>query len=319
MPKISHPRRGSMQFWPRSRSKHALVRIHSWPSFTKAKPLGFICYKVGMTHVMVNDNRPKSMTKGESISFPTTIVECPPMKVAGAAVYKNSIYGPKKIATVMTPQLDKNLGRKFDLPKKSGKTLNQFTDVDDIRLLVISNPPISVDTKKPKMLEMALGGSITEKKAYVQSIFGKDILINDVFEAGTVVDVRGVSKGKGFQGTVKRFGVPIRSHKAEKTKRGIATLGSWKPKRVEFTVANSGKMGFHQRTEYNKHILKIGQNGQDVTPAGGINKYGLVQHSYLLLKGSVVGPQKRALVMTVARRPDLRLPKEAPEVTHISV
>ena len=319
MPKVSHPRRGSMQFWPRSRSKHTLVRIHSWPSSSKAKPLGFICYKVGMTHIMINDNRPKSMTKGESISFPTTIIECPPMKVVGAAFYQNTSYGSKKIASVMIPQLDKDLGRKLDLPKKVGKTLDQVSEFDDVRLLVSSVPPVSADTKKPKMLEISLGGSVTEKKTYVASVFGKDILVNDVFDAGTVIDVRGVSKGKGFQGTVKRFGVPIRSHKAEKTKRGIATLGSWKPKRVEFTVANSGKMGYHQRTEYNKQILKIGQNGQDVTPAGGFMNYGMVKHSYLLLKGSVIGPQKRALVMTVARRPDLRLPKEAPEVTHISV
>ena len=165
MPKISHPRRGSMQFWPRSRSKHTLVRIHSWPSSSKAKPLGFICYKVGMTHIMINDNRPKSMTKGESISFPTTIIECPPMKVVGAAFYQNTSYGSKKIASVMAPQLDKNLGRKFDLPKKASKTLDQVSEFDDVRLLVSSVPPVSADTKKPKMLEISLGGSVTELKS----------------------------------------------------------------------------------------------------------------------------------------------------------
>ena len=54
-------------------------------------------------------------------------------------------------------------------------------------------------------------------------MLGKEIKVEDVFESGVSVDVHGITKGKGFQGTVKRFGVPIRQHKAEKTKRGIGT------------------------------------------------------------------------------------------------
>ena len=77
-------------------------------------------------------------------------------------------------------------------------------------------------------------------------------------------------------------------------------------------------MGYHSRTEFNKQILKIGQEGQDVTPAGGIIKYGVVSNSYLLLKGSVLGPPKRAVLLTLPIRPNYKIPKEAPEITVIS-
>jgi large subunit ribosomal protein L3e len=85
LPKPRHPHRGSMQFWPRKRAKHSLARVHAWADEKKAKPLGFVCYKAGMAHVMASDNRSKSLTKGETISLPTTIVDCPPMIVIGAA------------------------------------------------------------------------------------------------------------------------------------------------------------------------------------------------------------------------------------------
>ena len=147
---------------------------------------------------------------------------------------------------------------------------------------------------------------------------GKEVAVIDVFDSGMVVDVDGISTGKGFQGTVKRFGVPIRQHKAEKTKRGIGTLGSWTPKRVEFTVAQSGKMGYHLRTEYNKPILRIGTDGQEVTPSGGITQYGIVRNHYLLVQGSVVGPQKRAIMMTTAIRPHFKAPKHSLEISYIS-
>ena len=149
-------------------------------------------------------------------------------------------------------------------------------------------------------------------------MLGKEIAIADAFEAGNSVDVHGITKGKGFQGTVKRFGVPVRQHKAEKTKRGIGTLGSWTPKRVEYSVAQPGKMGYHLRTEYNKQILKLAVK-PDINPKSGIHKYGLLRHPYLLLKGSVPGPKKRAMVLTPSLRPNPAFTKEAPEITYTSI
>ena len=85
MSKAHSPRRGSMQFWPRKRSKHSFVRTRSFTNSKEAKPLGFVGYKAGMTHVMMIDNRGKSTTAGDKIAVPVTIVECPEMFALGAA------------------------------------------------------------------------------------------------------------------------------------------------------------------------------------------------------------------------------------------
>lgn len=319
MPKVHHPRLGSMQFWPRKRAKHSLARIRSWAKGSKTKPLGFIGYKAGMTHLQVLDNNPKSITKGEHIFMPATIIDCPPIKVAGVALYKRSMFGLQKTGSVLASS-DSVLKRKIQLPKKQIKTLEQYTDFDDLRLLIYSQPQLaSIGTKKPKLLEIAIGGSKDEKVKYAASVLGKEIPINDVFDTGNVVDIHGIGKGKGFQGTVKRFGAHLRQHKAEKTKRGIATLGSWTPKRIEFTVPQPGKMGYHLRTEYNKQIIKIGKDGKEVTPLGGFINYGLVNNSYLLIKGSVIGPKKRPVVLTQATRPDTKMVKEAPSISYVSL
>ncbi len=305
---IHHPHRGSMQFWPRKRSKHSIARVRAWANSTQAKVLGFIGYKAGMTQLLVQDNRKNSMTKGEEIAIPATIIDCPPMLVCGIAFYKHS----NKVTQILAEKLNHDLGKKIVFPKKEGKKLDQISDFDDLRLLVHSQPKLtSVGAKKPKLMEVVLGGNRDSKLAYAKEMLGKEIKIQDVFSDTHLLDVHGISKGKGFQGTVKRYGVPIRQHKAEKTKRGIGTLGSWTPKRVEYTVANPGKMGYHQRTEYNKELLKIGENVDDINPKGGIIRYGLVKNSYALIKGSLIGPKKMSLVLTPAIRPNKKMTKGA--------
>src|SRR3989338_4131347 len=318
MPKVSHPRRGSMQFWPRKRSKHSLARISSWSAENKAKPLGFIGYKAGMTHVIAVDNRPKSLTKGEKIARPATIIDCPPMTVAGVAFYTTSLLGMRKTTSVLYEKMDKSIGKKIQLPKKTTKKLAEVTGFDDLRLLVHTNPKRTpTGAKKPKLLEIALGGSKEDKLAYAKEMLGKEISLGAVFENGVQVDVHGITKGKGFQGTVKRYGVPIRQHKAEKTKRGIATLGSRTPKRVQHTVPQSGKMGFHLRTEYNKKIIKISTQPEEINSKGGIVSYVVVRNTYMMVHGSVAGPEKREVVLTAPYRPN-KTSKEVPELTHIS-
>jgi len=314
MPKAHKPRNGSTQFWPRSRAKKVLPRIRSWVSGNKAKPLGFVGYKAGMTHLMVVDNRAKSATKGEQISLPATIIECPPVSVVGASFYKTHSRGIRKISSVYSANLAKSMAKTIQIPKKQ-KTLDDIKEFDDLRLIISSVP--TKETKKPRLIEIALGGSKDDKFAYAKEMLGKEVAISEVFDQGNSLDVHGITKGKGFQGTVKRYGVPIRQHKAEKTKRGIGNLGAWTPKRVHFTICQPGKMGYHMRTEYNKQLIKIGENGADVNQRGGITKYGEVKNTYLLLKGSVMGARKTAMVLTHSIRPNKKMTKEAPEVAYI--
>lgn len=318
MPKAHKPRLGSMQYWPRKRARHSLARIRSWAANNKAKPLGFIGYKAGMTYVVATDNRAKSLTKGEKISLPVTIVDCPEMTVVGICFYKKSLLGVRKLTSIFMTKPSKELARKISLPKKEAKKIEDITNFVDLRLLVQSNPrKTPIGNKKPKLLEIALGGSKEDKLAYAKEIMGKSISIEQIFESGELVDVHGITKGKGFQGTVKRFGVPIKQHKGEKVKRGIGNLGAWTPKRVQFTVPQPGKMGYHLRTEYNKQVIKVGDNGSEVTPKSGLTKYGIVKNNYLLLHGSLPGSRKRALVVTMAIRPNKKISKDAFQINSI--
>ena len=107
MPKPHNPRQGSMQFWPRKRTKHSLARIRSWAADSKVKPLGFIGYKAGMTHLQVIDNRPKSLTKGDKIVAPVTIIECPAMIIVGVSFYKKSLLGLNKSTSVLAEKCHK--------------------------------------------------------------------------------------------------------------------------------------------------------------------------------------------------------------------
>lgn len=269
MPNIRAPRRGSLQFWPRKRSKRAYARIRTWNG-KETKVLGFAGYKVGMSHVGI-DNKFNAVT----------IIECPPLKVSGIRYYKKD---PK--LRVVSDVYPENLGK--------GR---EPVDFDDIKLLANTQPKLTgIGKKKPEVFELGIGGKKEDKLSLAKNLLGKDIRIADIFKKGHYVDIHSVTKGKGFQGTVKRFGVAIRQHKSEKTKRGIGALGSWTPKRVEFTVPQPGKMGYHLRTEFNKLIVDI--NKEEINPKSGFQNYGVVENDYLIVKGSIAGSRKRLIMIT---------------------
>lgn len=317
MPKAKNPRHGSMQFWPRKLAKRVYARIRSWNYGKETKPLGFAGYKVGMTHVMFTDNKSTSLTKGEDITSPVTVIECPPLRIYSVKFYKKDGSKLKTVSEVLAEKLDKNLERKIIKPKKVKASIDKVTDYDDVRLGVHTIP---VGKKKPEVFEIALGGSKEDKLNYAKEKLGQELTINDVFAAGQLVDVRSVTKGKGFQGPVKRFGVSIRHHKSEKTKRGPGSLGGWKAQgHFMYRVAHAGKMGCHQRTEHNKWIIKVSDNVKEINPKGGFLRYGEVRNNYVLLKGSIPGAIKRLIVMTAPLRPNKKVPDSAPEIQYISL
>ncbi len=326
MAKAHNPRRGSMQFWPRKRSRHSFVRVRSWAEEAKPKPLGFVAFKAGMTHVMVVDNRAKSATKGEKISVPVTIFDCPPMFVLGATYYKKTNVGARKVATTLSHEISKDmkkhLSRSISLAKKQVLLKDSADSFDYVRLLVASNPSkTTTGAKKSQLIEIALGGTKEDQLTFVKEHLGKELKLNEVFESGTMVDARAVTKGKGFQGVVKRYGVSMVSHKAEKGQRKVANMGAWTPKRVDYRVAQPGKMGYHQRTEYNKQIILQGDEVDRVNKKGGLPRYGLIKNHFVLIKGSVAGPMKAPVLLTQAirRTKNSGVFSGAPEVTFISI
>ena len=320
MPNIRKPRKGSLQFWPRRRAKREYARVRSWAKLKEAKPLGFAGYKVGMTHVMVNDNRKTSLTKGEEILFPATIIECPPIKTASIRFYKKDVHGLKVVSEVFADKVDKELSRRMIVPKKIKKKAEDIKEYDEVRILVYMQPKLIGIKKKPEIFEIGLGGGKEEQLKYAQEILGKEININDVFVEGQQLDIHAVTKGKGFQGAVKRFGIGLKSHKSEKSRRTPGSLGPWKAQgHIMWKVAYAGKMGYNLRTEYNKLLMKIGAKPEDINQKGGFLKYGAIKNPYILVKGSVIGPVKRVIRFNHAIRQNKKIPSEPLVMPYLSL
>ena len=321
MAKKGKPRSGSLQFWPRKKAKKETPRIRSLPTSKDNKLLCFIGYKAGMTHVMAKDSRSTSMTKNEIISFPVTIIECPPLKIASSRFYKKTQSGLKIVSEVLNKNLDKDLKRRITAPKQIKAKDPKPEEYDLVRALVYTQPrKASFGKKRPDLLELSIGGNKEEQLNFIKENLGKEIPIENVFENGILVDTHGVTKGKGFQGPVKRFGIALRSHKSEKARRNPGSLGPWKAHaHIMWRVAHAGQTGYHTRTEYNKQIVKISNNPKEIEVKGGIGHYGNVKSSFLLIHGSVQGPKKRAIVLTPAIRPPKKHSKEGLQITHINL
>ncbi len=321
MPKANKPHCGSMGVWPRVRAKRAYPRVKTWMPTKEAKPLGFAGYKAGMTHVIITDNRHNQLTKGMEISVPVTIVECPPLKVLSVRFYKNTVNGLTVSSEICSEKVEKELGRKISVPKKVKKKFEdiKMDEIVDVKLVVYTQPRTAgVGKKKPEVFEIGIGGSLQDKTNYGKNMLGKEIRINDFVKEGQRIDVHGITKGHGTQGPHKRFGVAFRQHKSEKAIRNPANVGSWGGP-TSWRVAHAGKTGYYQRTEYNKWIVKIGDNPKDVNPNGGFVHYGLVNNQYVLVKGSLPGSSKRLVMLTAPRRESRKLAKDAPIVNHISL
>ncbi|MDY6780079.1 MAG: 50S ribosomal protein L3, partial [Halobacteria archaeon] len=97
----------------------------------------------------------------------------------------------------------------------------------------------------------------------------------------------------------------------------IGNLGPWHPSRVRSTVPQQGQTGYHQRTEINKRLLSVDEEGTDATPEGGFINFGEVSSSYVLVKGSVPGPEKRLVRTRHAIRPK-REGTYDPEIRYVS-
>jgi len=270
MPSTRKPRKGSLGYWPRRRSKKPYARVRAWPSTAETKLLCFPGYKAGMTHILVTDNRPHSITKGEDLRMPVTVIECPGIKIFGLNFYKKTPYGLALSSCVVSQNLDKELKRKIRIPKKISKKIEDIKEFDDVRALVYTQPKkTGIGKKKPDIFEAGIGGEKDKKVEYLKNLIGKEILINDIFSEGQQVDIHAITKGKGTQGPIRRFGIALRSHKSEKSRRNPGSLGPWKGQQhIMWKIAHAGKTGYYVRNEKNKWIIKIGDKAEEINPEG---------------------------------------------------
>ncbi|MFN3383337.1 MAG: 50S ribosomal protein L3 [Archaeoglobaceae archaeon] len=306
--KTHRPKRGSLAFSPRKRASRIVPRIRSWPECDEVRLQGFAGYKAGMTHVVMIDDRKNSKTYGEEVIIPVTVIEAPPMKVAGIRVYKETQYGLQIAKEVWVNQLDAFLDRRLKIPKNGGDVeALRSIEGSEVRVITYTQPYLisGVPKKVPDVMEQKVGGRFNEALNYAISKLGKEVKVSEVFKEGAIVDVSAITKGKGFEGVVKRWGVITldAKHARSSKHRRVGTLGPWLPHRIRWTVPQYGQMGFHQRLEFNKRIIKIGANGGEVTPKGGFPHYGLLRSDYVVIAGTVPGCVKRLVRIRDAIRP----------------
>ena len=111
-----------------------------------------------------------------------------------------------------------------------------------------------------------------------------DVIKPDVFELGDVVDVSGTSKGKGYAGTIKRFGGQIqkKSHGGGPVHRHPGSMGACStPSRVMKGKKLPGHMGAERVTVQNLSVVKID-----------------TENNLLALRGAVPGPKGGLVYIT---------------------
>jgi large subunit ribosomal protein L3 len=149
---------------------------------------------------------------------------------------------------------------------------------------------LGVDDKKPKKVSKPYAGQFPEGVAPKKVLkefrdFEKEVAVGDVLGAGLFegiryVDVTGVSKGKGFQGVVKRWGFHggRRTHGSKFHREPGSTGQSTYPGKTFKNVKLPGRMGREQVTTLSLKVVKVDAEKQLVMIRGsvpGINK-GLV-------------------------------------------
>jgi len=147
-----------------------------------------------------------------------------------------------------------------------------------------------VDKKDKNATKPAIGHAKkanTAPKRYIREIRGINlgeyevgqVVKADVFTEGEFVDVTGVSKGKGFQGTIKRWGQSTgpMSH-GSRYHRGPGSMGSIQANRVPKGKHLPGHMGSETVTIQNLEVIRVD-----------------AERNVILVKGSIPGP-KNALV-----------------------
>lgn len=110
----------------------------------------------------------------------------------------------------------------------------------------------------------------------------------DTFEAGSTIDVTGVTRGKGFAGTMKRhgFGGVSSSHGAHKNHRKPGSIGACAtPGRVFRGVRMSGRMGGDKQTTQNLTIQAVD-----------------AEKGLILVKGAVPGPTGSVVLLRTAAK-----------------
>ena len=204
---------------------------------------GILGRKLGMTQVFTTDGK----------LIPVTVVECAPNVVTQQKTVENDGYAATQVGFEDKRERNPKYGNGFNKPEKG-----HFDKAN-------TNPKRFVrEFKSEEMSTYEIGSEVKV----------------DIFETGDIVDVTGTSKGKGFQGSIKRHGQsrgPM-TH-GSRYHRRPGSMGAVAPNRVFKGKKLPGHMGVRRTTVQNLAIVAVD-----------------VENNLLLVKGNVPGP-KKGLVM----------------------
>jgi len=334
--KFEKPRSGHLGFLPRKRTRKHRGKIRSFPKDDASKKphfTAFAGFKAGMTHITRDIHRIDSRLHKKEVVEAVTIIETPPMKVVGFVGYIETIKGLRALSTVWASSLSNELQRRFykNWYASKKKAFTKYASKKDqhantearilkycttVRAICHTQVHLmgNLRTKKAHVMEVQVnGGSIGDKINFIKSQFEKDLKIDQVFGPHEVIDVIGVTKGKGFTGVTKRWGVRKLPRKTHRGLRKVGCIGSWHPSKIQYTIPRAGQCGYHHRTETNKRIYRMGQGEKygaknnastesdltekNITPMGGFPHYGIVRDDYIMIKGCCIGTKKRTLCL----------------------
>lgn len=334
-----------MGFYPKKRAKRHRGKVKAFPKDDATKPVhltAFLGFKAGMTHVVREADRPGSKVNKKEIVEAVTIIETPPMICVGVVGYIETPKGLRALKTVWAEHINEECKRRFyknwsnskkkaftkaclkwtdDTGKKEiEKDLNQIKKYCQVVRVICHTQQklLRRRQKKAHIMEIQLnGGSISDKVNFAREHFEKSLPIKQVFSKDEMIDMIGVTKGKGFKGVTSRWHTKKLPRKTHKGLRKVACIGAWHPSRIQYTVARAGQKGYHHRTEINKKIYdirdgfhtkdgKLVQNNaatdydladKSINPMGGFPHYGEVKQDFVMIKGCCIGPKKRVLTL----------------------
>jgi large subunit ribosomal protein L3e len=125
-----------------------------------------------------------------------------------------------------------------------------------VRVLAHTQPlKVGLKARKCHLMEIQVnGGDAAAKVDFAVSLFEKEVTIDTVVNQNDMIDTIAITKGRGTQGVIARWGITRLPRKTHRGLRKVACIGAWHPSRVAWTVARAGQMGFHHRTEINKKV-----------------------------------------------------------------
>jgi large subunit ribosomal protein L3e len=285
-----------------------------------------------MTHIVREFDKLGSKLHKKEVVEAVTVIEAPPMIIVGLVGYIETPRGLRNLTTVWATHLSEEVRRRFyknwyrskkkAFTKYAKKTAENKSSVERelarikkyasvVRVLAHTQARKVGLKKKADLIEIQVnGGNVEAKVDYGYSLFEKSVPIDAIFKESEMIDVIGITKGHGYEGVTARWGTRRLPRKTHKGLRKVACIGAWHPARVSWAVPRAGQRGYFHRTEINKKVYRVGKGDdksnattefdltkKQITPMGGFPHYGTVTNDFIMVKGCVMGPKKRAITL----------------------